>query len=213
MNNLLMNKEIAFNKLIGNTYLKRIIEVALTGQHTLTIMGNPENGLKHIKEIFKARDFEDPIFNESLLTFVEPCPCGNFKDPLQECLCSLDNIANYRNFYVFKNAMRSEIIAKLQTPTILDYNSLGESFETVYKRIEYNTVCKRIEYSKDMQEKKLHQQAKNILDATQNRFHLLLCRREKILKVSNTIASMDNSEIIQAHHLSEAVGYYLNATK
>lgn len=204
MNNLLMNKEIAFNKLIGNTYLKRIIEVALTGQHSITVIGNTDNGLKHIKEIFKARDFEDPIFNENLLTFVEPCPCGNYTDPLQECNCSLESIAIHRNSSEFKQAMKSDLVVKLETPCKQDFNCLGESFETVYKRIE--------QYSKG-QENFLHHLSQEILDVAQDRLHLTICKRERLLLVANTIANMDNSGIIQPWHLSEVIGYHVNITK
>ena len=61
----------------GNKYLKRAIEISLTGQHTITVIGNVDNGEEYIETIYKSRDIQDGIFNENLLTFVEPCLCGN----------------------------------------------------------------------------------------------------------------------------------------
>lgn len=199
MNNLILFKEKAWNNLKGNEYLKRAIEVALKGQHTITIIGNFDNGLNNIKDIFKPRYFEDAIFNENLLTFIEPCPCGFFKDPLQECNCNIEDITNYIKTDKYKQAMINEIIVKLETPEIIYYNHEGESFKKVFDRL---ILCKNIAINRE-----LDKQAKDILNIACIRLHFTIGQWERCLSVANTIAAMDDSEVIKAIHISETIGY------
>ncbi|MDD5618539.1 MAG: ATP-binding protein [Candidatus Omnitrophica bacterium] len=53
----------------------------------------------------------------------------------------------------------------------------------------------------------LCQDAKDLLKAAMENMHFSARAYDKILKVSRTIADTEESEIIQAHHVSEAINY------
>ena len=54
---------------------------------------------------------------------------------------------------------------------------------------------------------KLNEECKNLLQIAMNRLNLSARAYDRILKVSRTIADLDNSENIEAKHISEAITY------
>jgi magnesium chelatase family protein len=48
-----------------------------------------------------------------------------------------------------------------------------------------------------------------LLKATMQKFHLSTCAFHHILKIARTITNFEKSDIIKAHHVAEAVQYYL----
>ena len=169
-------QSIELNKIPGNEFLKRAVEIALNGRHTITVIGNLNNGLENLETVFENRINEQ---NSWLLTFISPCPCGNFEDNLLECNCSTDTILNHLKTPEYDQATRSEIIVRLLTPMFNDY-----SFD-----------------------KNIDKQAIEFLRTAFNRFHFTVNKMNKIVSVSKTIANMDNSEIIMPWHIAEAIQF------
>lgn len=201
MNDLIESKCNAWSKIKGNEYLKRAIEVSLTGQHPITIIGNSDNGKVYLEEIFKSRFLDDNIFNENLLTFIQPCPCGNFTDNLQICNCSNKDIINYQKTDMYRKAMNNDIIVRLTTPPFSDYNRVSEAFSIVFSRIKnevetYRTLA-------------IHSDAMDLLKIAYAKFHFTICQVERVENVAKTIAKMESPviNIVQAHHMAESIQY------
>lgn len=110
---------IELNKIPGNEFLKRAINIALSGRHTITVIGNPNNGLNHLRSVFENSVLEQ---NGCLFTFITPCPCGNFEDNFLICNCQTDTILEHIKTPEYQQATRSEIIVRLLTPMFSDYS-------------------------------------------------------------------------------------------
>lgn len=132
---------IELNKIPGNDYLKRAVEVAVYGKHTITVVGNPENGLEYLRIVFS---------DEQLFTFIEPCPCGNFEDNILVCNCPNNIIIEYMKSPGYQRAMGSEIIVRLLTPMFSDYSYVNidktavEFLKTAYNRFHFPASTSRI---------------------------------------------------------------------
>ena len=109
---------IELNKIHGNEYLNRSVKIALMGRHTITVIGNPDNGLEHIEKVFADTGGER---NSWLFQFITPCPCYNFRDNLLICSCSMEDIINHRKTGEYQQALKSDIIVRLLTPMFSDY--------------------------------------------------------------------------------------------
>jgi len=202
MKTSLYERKIAYNNIKGNELLKRAIEVSLTGQHTITVIGNVDNGKEYLDIVFKSRTEycgEDPIFNENLFTFVQPCFCGNFGD--EGCGCSVEEIILHKRSKEYINAMKSQIIVKLERPLFNEIVSVltGESFQNVVDRIYTFNRLKTIEGT--------DQDAMEFLKTAYNKLLFTGNQINRVLAVSRTIAIMDNSGRVKAHHIAEAIQY------
>jgi len=185
----------------GNKYLKRAIEISLTGQHTITVIGNVDNGKEYIETIYKSRDIQDGIFNENLLTFVEPCLCGNNGDPFsRSCGCSTEKIIEYKLTNTFRQAMRNDILVKLDTPLFKDFTTGHEHFSYVVKRIEKSIFRNEIN---------IISSAMELLETAYKRISFTMCQVERIKHISRTIALMDNSEVVKPSHMAESIQYQI----
>src|SRR3972149_5944189 len=189
-------KDKAWFSIKGNEYLKRAIEVSLTGQNTITVIGNVDNGKEYIETIYKSRDIEDRIFNENLLTFIEPCLCGNFGDQLRSCDCPTEKIVEHRLTDTFRQAMRNDIIIKLDTPLFKDITNGQEHFSYVVNRIEKSIF---------EGEKNVFLSAMELLETAYKRIGFTMCQVERIKHVARTIALMDNSEVVKPYHMAESI--------
>ncbi|HBG47622.1 MAG TPA: hypothetical protein DDW94_11640 [Deltaproteobacteria bacterium] len=184
-----MNKNEAWSKLIGNEHLKRAMEVALAGGHTIAVFGHPDNGKKYLKEILGKK-----------LLFLSPCPCGNLGDSLRVCTCTFGRVKKYRITKRFQKAALSDIRATLITPRFQDFERAGkaEPFLGVEKRIAAMNGL-QVEDGKGAYE--------SLLRTAIERLHFTAGMVERVRAVARTIARLEHAPVVKVHHLSEAIQY------
>lgn len=74
-------------QIIGNAHVKRALEIAEKGNHSILIIGNLTNVLQD------GQPWPDDAW------FSQPCPCGNFTAPKLSCSCLLEDIQRHRSAF------------------------------------------------------------------------------------------------------------------
>jgi len=158
-----------------------------------------------------------------LVAAMNPCPCGYQTDPKRECRCSPTQIARYRS--KISGPLLDRIDIHVEVPAI-HYEQLtkldkGEPSKAVRERVvrarEIQQKCYAdqpgIHCNANMRSKTLRQictlesDAEQILKTAMSDLNFSARAYDRILKVSRTIADLDESETIKAHHISEAIQY------
>ncbi|MFH1798085.1 MAG: YifB family Mg chelatase-like AAA ATPase [Candidatus Omnitrophota bacterium] len=159
-----------------------------------------------------------------LIAAMNPCPCGYFTDSKKTCQCTPHQIQRYLS--KISGPLLDRIDIHLEVPR-LNYEELsrktnGESSQIIKKRvIKTNHIQKlrfknkpaHLAYNAYMKSKELEsycvlsKESEEILKTAILELGISARAYDKILKISRTIADMDNSTIIESPHISEAVGY------
>lgn len=192
-----MTLQESFFSLKGNEYLKRQIEVALTGDHKITVIGYPDNGKKYLQDILKDQ-----------LTFIEPCKCNEL-NIFNYCDCQYLPHLKYERARQLKQSLSNPIIGKLLKPTKHDYKNISEDFESVLNRIArvYNFITDNRITNKSKQNLKISKSAYDLLDTAIDKLSLTLRNINNIKSVAVTIALMDFSLEILPQYIAEAIQY------
>lgn len=159
--------------------------------------------------------------NFILIASTNPCPCGYYGSKKKECICT----ENQRNAYKSKlsGPMLDRFDIQIQVPEI-EYEKLeikeGESSKIIQKRVNLARDRQIKRYKKDgffsnseltpkYIEKycRLNEEANSILKNSFQKLNLSARAYSKILKVSRTIADLDDSNIIETEHILEAIQY------
>ena len=82
----------------GNYLVRRALEVALSGKHTIVLIGNPDNLTDEFKDAFKKHFKDDKVSN-----VLSPCRCGFMMDRTVPCECSVGEIKRYRKLKKWQN--------------------------------------------------------------------------------------------------------------
>lgn len=160
----------------------------------------------------------------SLVGAMNPCPCGYMTDPDKECICSSNQIANYRGRLSWPLLDRVDMYIEVPKVPTEDFRKsrdvLAESSEVVQKRVQTarNIQLKRFESlwissnsemtSKDIKNLcKLDSESEWILQQAVKTMNLSARSYYRILKLSRTIADLENSENIQTNHILESLSY------
>ena len=144
-----------------------------------------------------------------------PCPCGNLLSSSKECRCSDLEIQRYKNkisdplldridLYVTMNEVKKEDCSDVNSEEL--HNKVIEVFKIQKLRGQKNLNGKL----SDKEIKKyciLDSDAKALLELSIDRFQLSFRSINKVLKVSRTIADLQNCERIEKKHLMEALAY------
>ncbi len=143
-----------------------------------------------------------------------PCPCGNLFSKVRECRCSDLEIARY------KSRISDPILDRIDLYILVDEDfskentaSSKEMFEDILKAFIFQKSRGQDELNANLSEKDinkfciLQEDAKYMLDKAISRYGLNQRSVSKILKISRTIADIDQSETIQKEHLLEALNY------
>lgn len=158
-----------------------------------------------------------------LVASMNPCPCGYYNHPEKECVCSPGVVQKYLN--KISGPLLDRIDIHLEViPVPFDKLSevhASENSETIRNRVikarhiqeERFVEWDNIYCNAQMTSKLIHKycaldEASNtILKRAMQKFGLSARAYDRILKVSRTIADLEEAENIQSHHVSEAIQY------
>lgn len=165
--------------------------------------------------------------NFTLIAAMNPCPCGYYGDEKHICRCS----ENARKKYIAKlsGPILDRIDISIEVRGV-DYDKMiskadGESSSSMRKIV---TDARKIQEKrfrenglkifsnssmgiKDIEKFCiLDSKAKNILNMAMQKFSMSARSYNKILKVSRTIADIENKEVIETSHITEALQYRFN---
>ncbi len=146
---------------------------------------------------------------------LNPCPCGNLLSESKECRCSELEIQRYKNkisdpfldridLYVIMNEVKKEDLSDVSSEEL--HKQVIGAFKIQKLRGQKNLNGK-LNDKEIKQYCILDNEAQIILDLSIEKFQLSFRSVNKVLKVSRTIADLQNSKIIKKEHLIEALSY------
>ncbi|MBI2434513.1 MAG: YifB family Mg chelatase-like AAA ATPase [Candidatus Hydrogenedentes bacterium] len=186
----------------------------------LEVLRQPlEEGLVHIRRANYSITFPSRFM---LVVAMNPCPCGGRNDRRRTCRCSQGDIQRYMNRLSGPLLDRIDIhvdVPGLSFEELTDHRLSGLTSEEVRTKIQAARNLQRARYKSqatcnahlDTKAIRAHcnmtDGAKQILEAALDRLGLSARAYDKILRVSRTIADLEEQDVIQDQHLAEAVQY------
>ncbi len=158
-----------------------------------------------------------------LVSAMNPCPCGYFGDPHHNCSCSPGIIQKYVS--KISGPLLDRIDIHIEVPALtydeLKERSSGDKSEIIRERVNRARRRQLERYegrkgiysnaqlsSKDIRGFcKIDTSCDELLKAAISRFGLSARAYDRILKVSRTIADIEDSRDIEPPHISEAIQY------
>ena len=159
-----------------------------------------------------------------LVAAMNPCPCGNYNDPVKECRCTTQSITNYQK--KISGPLLDRIDLSLEVPAVkyekLVDESPSEDSQGVLKRVVGaralqqerlggTKILTNSEMGIDDLKKycRLDEHSSQLLAQAVNKFGLSARAYHRTLKVSRTIADLENKPNIETNHVAEALQYRL----
>jgi len=219
--------------LVGGGHWPKPGEISLSHRGVLFLDELPEFG-HSLLEVLR-QPLEDKVVTISraqgrvtfpasfmLVGAMNPCPCGYYGDPFHKCTCSPGLVSRYQRRISGPFIDRVDIF--IEVPHI-DYEKLtderlGESSANVQARVSAarsiqlerfrgtNLTC-----NTDMTPSEIRgfcqveEAAQGLLKAAMKQLYLSARAFHRVLKLARTIADLENSVIIKAHHVAEAIQY------
>jgi magnesium chelatase family protein len=158
-----------------------------------------------------------------LVASMNPCPCGYYNHPEKDCVCAPGVVQKYLNKISGPVLDRIDIHIEV---TPVPFGELSKE-QRAEKSLQ---IRDRVMQARGMQKKRfekyegihcnaqmstkmlqtycqLDESCKTLLKNAMERLGLSARAYDRILKVSRTIADLDNSENILTHHVAEAIQY------
>ena len=158
-----------------------------------------------------------------LVASMNPCPCGYYNHPDKECVCPPGAVKKYLNKISGPLLDRIDIHMEIVPVSFEDLSNkpIGESSESIKKRVmnarkiqeerykaETGIYCNAQMSSKLLRKYAiLNKECKLLIENAMKRLNLSARAYDRILKLSRTIADLDNSEDIDTIHIAEAITY------
>ena len=161
--------------------------------------------------------------NFILIVAHNPCPCGYYGDPTHACSCTPTMISRYQS--KISGPLLDRIDIHIDVPRV-DYDKLMS-----YDKSEPSiSVRKRVEQAREIQQERfvdyshiysnsdmgagevqemciLTSEAQQVLELSVRKMQLSARSYHRVLKLSRTIADLDESEEIEIPHAAEALQY------
>jgi magnesium chelatase family protein len=219
--------------LVGGGHWPRPGEISLSHRGVLFLDELPEFGhslLEVLRQpledkmvtISRAKGSVTFPANFMLVGAMNPCPCGYYGDPFHQCTCPPGLVSRYQKRISGPFLDRVDIF--IEVPHIdyekLSSDRLGESAETVQARV---TTARRWQLERFNGTKltcnaemmptevrdfcQTEEAAQSLLKAAMKQLHLSARAFHRILKLARTVADLENSDIIRANHIAEAIQY------
>ena len=160
--------------------------------------------------------------NFTLVSAMNPCPCGYKNDPQRECHCNPTEIRKYIS--KISGPLLDRIDIHIEVPALkykeLSSESSGEPSSQIRKRVEQarKVQLERFENESNFfnagmssrQLKKyclLDEDCKNIMSLSMEKLGLSARAHDRILKVARTIADLAGEDSIRPEHIAEGIQY------
>ena len=163
--------------------------------------------------------------NFQLIAAANPCPCGYKLDPKKECRCTPAEIKRYLGKISGPLLDRIDLAVTVLPvdPEDLANKPQGEPSSKIRERVLKAVEIQRnrfknekIKFNSQMtpthleEYGKITKEAREIMLNATKRFNLTARSFHKVLKVSRTIADLENSEAVLEKHVFEALNYKVN---
>lgn len=158
-----------------------------------------------------------------LVASMNPCPCGYYNHPDKECVCPPGAVKKYLNKISGPLLDRIDIHIEIVPVPFEDLSNkpIGESSVSIKKRVmnarkiqeeryksETGIYCNAQMNSKLLRKyATLNNECKVLIENAMKKLNLSARAYDRILKLSRTIADLDNSKNIETIHISEAITY------
>ncbi|MDP3793548.1 MAG: ATP-binding protein, partial [Candidatus Uhrbacteria bacterium] len=158
----------------------------------------------------------------TLIAAMNPCPCGFLTDPDQACSCSPLQVMKYRKRLSGPLLDRIDLfieVPKVKTQELTEL-SPAESSESIRARVQKARdrqmtrwspwhISTNAELSSDQVRRliTISQEVKDLLKQAVDRYHLSARAYFRLLKVSQTIADLEEMDSVQTSHVAEALQY------
>ncbi len=160
--------------------------------------------------------------NFTLVAALNPCPCGYYGDTERVCTCSLGMIQNYRKR--ISGPLLDRIDINIEVPRV-DYDKLtrttpNESSVIIRSRVESARARQQARFAgtplacnADMGPAEIREfcvlppEGQTLIRSAMRQMHLSARAYHRVLKVSRTIADLEDVDVIRTHHLAEALQY------
>jgi magnesium chelatase family protein len=162
--------------------------------------------------------------NFILVAAMNPCPCGNSGNKQKACICKPSDLDRY------KRKLSGPIVDRIDlwvSVGNVDYKKLGgegtgEKSEKIKERVtrareiqkdRFKKFGKEISTNSEMNVKDLGTmvildgKVRDLLDDSAERLSLSARAYHRVLKIARTIADLENSADVEAHHILEAIQY------
>ncbi len=205
---------------LANNGVLFLDELPEFGRNTMEVLRQPlEDGVVTVSRANGKYVYPCDIM---LIAAMNPCPCGFFNHPTKKCTCSPKQINKYLNRVSGPLLDRFDI--HIEVPPV-EYDDLSstkneESSVEIKKRVNKareiqnkrfkNSQTKCNAKLSDLEFEKycsISEGANVLLKSAFEQMGLSARAYNRIIKVARTIADLDSSDSIEAHHIAEAIQY------
>ena len=161
--------------------------------------------------------------NVMVVEAMNPCPCGYYGHPTKQCTCTKKQVTRYLNKVSGPLLDRLDLhieVAPVNYEELANSDVKEESSAEIKIRVEKARKIQEQRYknysfhsNSKIPPSLLHEccplteEAEKLLKTAFEKIGMSARAYDRILKVSRTIADMDEKEIIEAEHIAEAIQY------
>jgi len=160
--------------------------------------------------------------NFMLICAMNPCPCGNLGSEIKECYCTINQINQYRG--KISGPIMDRIDIHIDVPMVpytqLSNKEESESSEDIQERIQRVRQIQSNRFGNNsfhcnsqIPDKLIRKfcpltpEAEELLKDALTQLGMSARAYTKIIKLARTIADLENTELIDSSHISEAIQY------
>lgn len=191
-------------------------------REVLEVMRQPME--ERMVTISRARQTIDYPASLMLVASMNPCPCGYYNHPEKDCVCAPGVVKKYLNKISGPLLDRIDLhveVTPVSYDKLADYEPVAEKSGDIRLRVE---AARRIQEERFDTQRNIYCNAQmpgnmvrevcqlsaagvTLLKAAMNKLQLSARAYDRILKVSRTIADLENSPEIKIEHLAEAIHF------
>ena len=199
-----MPPPMLLNEIKGQEHVKRAVEVALAGEHSILFVGPPGNGKSEFEKVIERIDTAVTTFS------CWPCGCGFHGDPGKECVCTSDEVRRvatnlgegYEIIVEVPRVPWKDLISNRQSDSGNSYGCL-EDEEKLAERV-LGIADKRFELKSWHS---LNDECQRALEMVCDKLCYSARKLTNVIEVGITIAALAGKKKLNVEHITEAIAY------